>query len=910
MDSSNISLAFSCHHAKNGGECLMTKRKIMLIDGSSLAFRAFYSILNIENFKNRAGLHTNALFSFNRMLDDVLKRFEPTHILVAFDRSEITFRTEKYQEYKGGRQKTPSEFKEQMPYFRVLLDAYGIRHYDILRYEADDVIGTLAHQAAPEDEVIIISGDKDLTQLASDNTTVYITRKGVSDLEPYTPDVIREKFDITPEQIIDMKGLMGDSSDNYPGITRIGEKTALKLLHQFGSVENMYENLDQLKPSKMKENIINDREQAFMSKDLARILLETPIELTIEDLTYKGRNVDDLMEFYRQMEFNAALKALQGEMTDTTISQEAAAQLPRYETLHLEEIKAEHLPKKAVLYTEMLEDNYHFGKVVGVAWSDLDTQTLYTATAEVAYGSKLFKDWLASAAHSKITFDSKRERVIAAINGAQLDGVTFDTLIATYLIDVHNAQELTDIVRLVDVPNIVLYDEAVYGKGAKKAVPEDLTVLDQHLANKVITMGELEAPLIKKLTDLEMLDLFHEIEMPLALILAEMEVRGIAVNREVLEVRNEQMITLLKEMELSIHEHAGEAFNVNSPKQLGTILFEKLNLPVIKKTKTGYSTAADVLDKLLGSHPIIAEILEYRTLSKLQGTYLAGLPPYIKEDGKIHTRFVQTLTQTGRLSSMDPNLQNIPIRLEEGRKIRQAFVPSKADWQLFGADYSQIELRVLAHISQDEHMMQAFKDGEDIHAATARRVFGLPEDEPVNSDYRRQAKAVNFGIVYGISDYGLSQNLGISRPEAKSFIDRYFEQYPRIEKFMKEVVDQAKEDGYVTTMFNRRRYLPDIHSSNFNLRSFAERTAINSPIQGTAADILKIAMVQLREVILKENLQARLLLQVHDELILEAPAEEISRLEEIVPQVMEHAVDLLVPLKVDYNSGKDWFELK
>ncbi len=890
---------------------IMTKRKIMLIDGSSLAFRAFYSILNIESFKNKAGLHTNALFSFNRMLDDVLKRFEPTHVLVAFDRSEITFRTEKFQDYKGGRQKTPSEFKEQMPYFRVLLDAYGIRHYDIMRYEADDVIGTLAYQADPQDDVIIISGDKDLTQLASDNITVYITRKGVSDLEAYTPEVIREKYDLTPEQIIDMKGLMGDSSDNYPGITRVGEKTALKLLHQFGSVENLYENLDQLKPSKMKENIINDREQAFMSKDLARILLETPVELTIDEINYRGRHVDDLMEFYRQMEFSVALKALQGDLTDTTFSmEEAAAQLPKYEVVRLEEIKAEHLPKRAVLYTEMLEANYHFGQVVAITWSDLDAMKLYITRPEIAYQSAEFKQWLATPDRTKITLDSKRERVIAANNQMELAGITFDTLIATYLIDVHNAQELTDIVRLVDVPSIVLYDEAVYGKGAKRGVPEDLSVLDQHLASKVITMGALETPLINKLTELHMLDLYQEIEMPLALILAEMEVRGIAVNREVLEVRNEKMIKLLEQMELSIHAHAGEAFNVNSPKQLGVILFEKLNLPVIKKTKTGYSTAADVLEKLQGSHPIIDEILEYRTLAKLQGTYLAGLPPYIKVDGKIHTRFVQTLTQTGRLSSTDPNLQNIPIRLEEGRRIRQAFVPSEPGWQLFGADYSQIELRVLAHISQDEHMMEAFKNGEDIHAATARRVFGLPEDEPVNSDYRRQAKAVNFGIVYGISDFGLSQNLGISRPEAKNFIDRYFEQYPGIERFMKEVVDQAKKDGYVTTMFNRRRYLPDIHASNFNLRSFAERTAINSPIQGTAADILKIAMVQMREAILKENLQARLLLQVHDELIFEAPAEEIARLEELVPQIMEQAVDLLVPLKVDSGSGNDWYELK
>lgn len=888
----------------------MAKRKIMLIDGSSLAFRAFYSILNIENFKNKAGLHTNALFSFNRMLDDVLKQFEPTHVLVAFDKSEVTFRTAKYQEYKGGRQKTPSEFKEQMPYFRVLLDAYGITHYDILNYEADDVIGTLAYQSEPEDEVIIISGDKDLTQLAAEHVTVYITRKGVSELESYTPEVIREKYDLTPEQIIDMKGLMGDSSDNYPGITRIGEKTALKLLHQFGSVENMYENLDELKASKMKENIINDREQAFMSKDLARILHDAPLEITLEDTVYQGRNIDELMEFYRQMEFNVALKALQAEMTDTSSHEEAAAQLPQYEIECLEAIVAEHLPTRAVLYTEMLEDNYHFGEVVGIAWADIKEQKVYITSEEVAYNSELFKDWLSSKDHEKVTLDSKRERVIAANRGAEFNGISFDTLIATYLIDVHNAQELTDIVRIVDVPSIVLYDEAVYGKGAKKAVPEDKAVFNQHLANKIITMVALEEPLKEKLSELHMLELFQEIEMPLAIILADMEIRGIAVNREVLEVRNEKMIKLLAQMETSIHKHAGEEFNVNSPKQLGVILFEKLNLPVIKKTKTGYSTAADVLEKLQGSHPIIDEILEYRTLSKLQGTYLAGLPPYIKGDGKIHTRFVQTLTQTGRLSSTDPNLQNIPIRIEEGRKIRQAFVPSKPNWQLFGADYSQIELRVLAHISQDEHMMQAFKDGEDIHAATARRVFNLPADEAVDSNHRRQAKAVNFGIVYGISDYGLSQNLGISRPEAKSFIDRYFEQYPGIEQFMKDVVTQAKQDGYVSTLFNRRRYLPDIHSSNFNIRSFAERTAINSPIQGTAADILKIAMVRLEAALKEEGLEARILLQVHDELILEAPAEEIERLEILVPQIMENAVELSIPLKVDYNSGNDWYELK
>lgn len=888
----------------------MTKRKIMLIDGSSLAFRAFFSILNIDRFKNKDGLHTNALFSFNRMLDNILTEFEPTHVLVAFDKSGPTFRTEQYSDYKGGRQKTPSEFTEQMPYFRVLLEAYGISHYEIAGYEADDVIGTLSYQAEAADEVIVISGDKDLIQLASDNTSVYITRKGVSDLEVYTPAVIQEKFGLTPEQIIDMKGLMGDTSDNYPGITRIGEKTALKLLHQFKTMEGLYENLDDLKPSKMKENIINDRDNAFMSKQLARILLEAPIEIKLEDVTYKGRDVTALGDFYRQMEFNVALKDLQGSLTDTTEATAAAEQLPAYDMKVLTEIRAEHLPERGVYYTEMLEENYHFGRVEAVVWSDIAQHKIYQTDVETAFESDLFKEWLLSEEVEKITFDSKRERVIASIHGAKLEGVAFDTLLATYIIDAHNAQELADIARIADLPAIVLYDEAVYGKGAKKTIPEDTEVFTQHLANKVITLAEAREPLEEKLTEVEMMELFATIEMPLARTLAIMEIQGITVNREILDVHNAELLEKLGKMETEIVDLAGQSFNLNSPKQLGEILFDVLKLPVIKKTKTGYSTAADVLDKLKGQHPIIEGILAYRQLAKLQGTYLAGLPRYIKEDGKIHTRFVQTLTQTGRLSSTDPNLQNIPIRMEEGRRIRQAFEASQEDWVLFGADYSQIELRVLAHISGDEHMIQAFKDGEDIHAATARRVFNLPTDEEVTSDYRRQAKAVNFGIVYGISDYGLSQNLNISRPEAKQFIERYFEQYPGIEQFMKTVVDQAKTDGYVSTLFNRRRYLPDIHSKNFNLRSFAERTAMNSPIQGTAADILKIAMVKLQEVLEKEQLQARILLQVHDELILEAPQSELERLNEIVPQVMEHAVELTIPLKVDYSHGSNWYDVK
>lgn len=885
----------------------MAQRKIVLIDGSSLAFRAFYSILDLERFKNRSGLHTNALYSFNRMLDNVLQQFEPTHVLVAFDKSERTFRTEKYAEYKGGRQKTPSEFKEQMPYFRVLLDAYGIKHYDVLGYEADDIIGTLSNQADEDDQVVVISGDKDLIQLASENTTVYVTRRGVSDLEPYTPAVIREKYDITPEQIIDMKGLMGDSSDNYPGITRIGEKTALKLLHQFGTVEAMYERLDELKPSKMKENIINDEANARMSKDLARILLEAPIDISVDDITMNEKNIDDLTEFYRQMEFNSFLSALGSEEVVNDASEVMESD---YEVVYLEEIKAEHLPDQTAIHFETIEENYHFADVIKVTWSDLVSHQVFVTEAKTAFDSPLFKEWLAKELTEKISYDTKKDMVIAARFGASLQHVTFDVSIATYLAEQSQDQRIEAIQSFLALPVTVQSDESIYGKGAKLAVPEDVEIVNQHVANKVEAYEQVKAPLLAKLEAVAATELFLTMELPLAVVLAKMEIEGVKVDAAALDEMNTLILERLADMEKEIHELAGHEFNINSPKQLGEILFDELGLPVIKKTKTGYSTAADVLEKLKYQHPIVERILDYRQIAKLQGTYLAGLPRYIKEDGKIHTRFVQTLTQTGRLSSTDPNLQNIPIRLEEGRKIRKAFVPSHEGWQLFGADYSQIELRVLAHISEDEHMRQAFIDDEDIHSATARRVFGLPEDEPITSNHRRQAKAVNFGIVYGISDYGLSQNLNITRKEAKTFIDTYFDKYPGVAEYMKEIVKQAKEDGYVTTLFNRRRYLPDIHSSNFNIRSFAERTAMNSPIQGSAADIIKIAMIRLDEAITKENLQAKLLLQVHDELILEAPAEEMARLAELVPEVMEGAVELAVPLKVEANQGENWYELK
>ncbi|MBG9982529.1 DNA polymerase I [Aerococcaceae bacterium DSM 111020] len=886
----------------------MSGKTILLIDGSSLAFRAFYSILDLERFKNKAGLHTNALYSFNRMLDNVLDQFKPTHVLAAFDQAGPTFRTKKYTEYKGGRSKTPSEFKEQMPYIRVLLDAYGIKHYDMAEFEADDIIGTLSRQANSEDTVIILSGDRDLIQLATDQTTVYITKRGVSQIEPNTPATIKEMWDITPKQIIDVKGLMGDSSDNYPGVTRIGEKTAVKLIQQFGSIDHLYEQIDELKQSKMKENLINEEAEARMSRFLAEIHTNVPMEIDIDSIERKERNTEQLIDFYKQMNFNSFLSDLDITLTDDE-QENADFFTEDFEYFILDSIEEHHLPQHATLYTETFDSNYHMAEVIGASWCDIEAKKAYYVPWEVFSNSELVKDWLANTENTFVVFDYKREQVIAHRYGMRLGNVAFDVLIANYLIDTNNSQSIADMLTAHELPLIVEHDEVVYGKGAKMAVPET-EVLANHMQNKAIALQMLKEPLAKDLESTDMSELYQNIELPLADVLARMEIQGVKVNGDVLREKNQELIERLEEMSQEIHDLAGQTFNINSPKQLGEILFEDLGLPVIKKTKTGYSTAAGVLEKLIDKHPIIEKILDYRQVSKLQGTYLAGLPDYILEDGKIHTRFIQTLTQTGRLSSADPNLQNIPVRLEEGRRIRQAFVPSEENWQLFGADYSQIELRVLAHISGDKHMKEAFINGEDIHTATAQRVFGLPEDQPVDSDFRRQAKAVNFGIVYGISDYGLSQNLNIPRKEAQQFIDTYFEKYPDIAQYMETIVEEARAQGYVETLFNRRRYLPDIKARNFNVRSFAERTAMNSPIQGTAADIIKIAMVELHKALDESDLESRILLQVHDELILEGPSSEMVELSELVPQVMESAVELSVPLLVEYNQGSNWYELK
>ncbi|KRK40015.1 DNA polymerase I [Loigolactobacillus bifermentans] len=884
-------------------------KHLLLVDGNSVAFRAFFALHSqLNRFVNHDGLHTNAIYAFNTMLDVVLDQFKPTHALVAFDAGKTTFRTEKFADYKGQRDKTPTELSEQLPHLRELLVGYGIKSYELKNYEADDIIGTMARQAeAAGFKVDIVTGDRDLTQLATDQVTVNVTVKGVNTLEAYTPAHVFEKYELEPKQIIDMKGLAGDTSDNYPGVTKVGEKTAIKLLKQFGSVEGIYDNLDSLKASKMKEHLQADREQAFLSKSLATINTNAPVALTLDALVCQGKDETKLLDFYDAMDFQS-FKSKLSIVNSAVQAQQAAL---KYDVLTADNVAAiaAQLTSPVTFYLEMLADNYHTAESNGFVIGHQGTW--YVATDTALLQTPALKQLLADSAIEKYVFDVKRTYVGLQRLGVSLAGTTFDLLLASYLVDTNdNSNDLGKLALLHGYQNVAT-DEAVYGKGASKGLPEDITVFEKHLAAKAQAISDLQPVLMKKLQDNDQLALFTEMELPLALVLADMEIAGVKIDIDKLNELKGQFQQRLDTIIQKIYAEAGKEFNINSSQQLGKILFEDMKLPVIKRTKTGYSTAVGVLEALKGIAPIASDILDYRGLSKLQSTYITGLLKVVHpEDQKIHTTYLQTLTQTGRLSSIEPNLQNIPVRDQDGRQIRQAFIPRSEDWAIFAADYSQIELRVLAHISGDQNLQAAFKEGLDIHASTAMRIFGLAQPEDVTPNMRREAKAVNFGIVYGISDYGLSQNLGISRAQAKTYIENYFREYPQVKAYTEAIVKTAREQGYVETLFHRRRYLPDIHAKNFNLRSFAERTAMNTPIQGSAADIIKVAMLHMQHALAAEKLQATMLLQVHDELIFEAPKTEIPILAQLVPEVMDAAVSLAVPMKVGTGSGATWYNVK
>ena len=871
--------------------------KIILLDGNSLSYRAFYAMPALQN---KSGLYTNSVYGFTLMLERMLEDIKPKYALVAFDKGKQTFRHKTYQDYKGTRDKTPNELVEQFGYVRELLDSYGIKYEEHFDYEADDIIGSYAKLAEKAGlEVIIISGDKDLTQLASDNITIYYTRRGVTEVDHYTPEFINEKYGLSPEQIIDMKGLMGDKSDNIPGIAGIGEKTAIKLLAEYKTVENVLDNIDNISGKKLKERLAEGKEDALLSKELATIFTEVPVENKLEDLTF-SENRSKKKELFEKLEFVSFLKKL-AENDDVDVDGKEEKEL---EIINADE-KTELSFENSSLHIECFTEDYHNSDVVNIAvYKD---ENVYIFSEDNFFENKFVRNYLESDAE-KVVYDYKKILYIAKRNGiSDIAGNVFDVKIASYLLDVTVKTELDKIV-FNTLGNIIKSEEEIYGKGVKRTLPTN-EILYPYLAQVVKSIFDLKEIQSARLKEENMDSLYKNIEVKVARVLANMEYEGIHVSKKALEDMSDELDERIKILEASIHTLAGSEFNIASPKQLGIVLFEDLGLPPVKKTKTGYSTSVEVLEQLQHSHEIIPLIMEYRVLTKLNSTYAKGLVKDITRKGKIHTRYEQTLTQTGRLSSVNPNLQNIPTRIEEGKKIRKAFIPASDDRVILSIDYSQIELRVLAHMAQDKGMIDAFTHDLDIHTKTASEVNGVSLDE-VTSTMRREAKAVNFGIVYGISDFGLSNNLGITRKRAKEFIDKYLETFSGVNKYMTDIVEFAKEHGYVETLYNRRRALPEINAKNKIVASLNARLAMNTPIQGTAADIIKLAMINAFDYIEKTKVDAKLLLQVHDELIFDVNKDVVDEFTIEMVKIMEEAVELDVKLKAEASSGSSWYDTK
>ncbi|MCY0887253.1 MAG: DNA polymerase I [Alicyclobacillaceae bacterium] len=879
------------------------QQRLILIDGNSIAYRAFFALPPLSN---AAGQQTNAVYGFTQMLLKLLEQEKPTHIAVAFDIGKKTFRHETFAEYKGTREKTPPELVEQFPMVRQLLDAFSIRYLEIPNFEADDIIGTLARQAEQAGmETLIVSGDKDLLQLVSGKVLTGLTKKGVTEMEVYNPQAVHDRYGLTPPQIVDLKGLMGDNSDNIPGVPGVGEKTAMKLLHEFHTVEGVYHHLEQVSGQKLREKLAAHQEQAFLSKRLATIYTEVPLEVGVTELAYHGYTRDAVVESFRGFGFRSLVDKIAGEMTAPVASHPTTSETSRWPTTAIVQVNSKEELKDVLdtladpvgMSLHLSSSESYAADVLGLALAT-EHELYYVSFANELEVPDVNGLWRGLA--EKVVFDVKTMAVLLDAHGIQLEhaGQYTDLMLASYLLNPSDGEcTLEELVRRelsLDIPTPELQAENAVLWTVRKAY----------------ALRQMHHRFMEALAVQEMDDLFQKMELPLAFVLAQMEVCGFYVNAELLAQFGDELDTSIQRFTTEIYESAGVEFNINSPKQLGEVLFEKLGLPPEKKTKTGYSTAADVLERLAPAHEVVQKILDYRQLAKLKSTYVEGLLRMIRpQTGRVHTRFHQALTATGRLSSSEPNLQNIPIRMEEGRKLRRAFQSSYPDWMILSGDYSQIELRILAHLSGDEALIDAFRNGMDIHTRTAADVFEVAIEE-VTPLMRRQAKAVNFGIVYGISDFGLSQNLNIPRREAARFIEGYFAKFPGVERYMRDTVAEAKKRGYVTTLLNRRRYLPDIHHKNYQVRSFAERTAMNTPIQGTAADIIKLAMVRMDDALKSSNLQARMLLQVHDELIFECPESELPALITLVRDKMENAVLLNVPLQVDLNSGRTWYDAK
>ncbi|RJX25318.1 MAG: DNA polymerase I [Acholeplasma sp.] len=871
-------------------------KKLVLIDGNSILFRAYYATAypGAKIMQTASGIYTNAVFAFVGMFEKIVTD-DVTEVLVAFDTKEPTKRHLSYDGYKAGRQKMPEELAQQIPLVNEYITLQGVKLYAKAGYEADDIIGTMAKRAAHDGYLVdVYSSDRDLLQLVDDKITVNLLKKGMTEVASFNPKTLYETYQLTHEQMIDLKSLMGDPSDNIPGIPGVGEKTAIKLLQEYQTLDNILEHKDHIK-GKLGENIREHEALAKMSKELVTIDVDAEIDISLEDLKKLPVKKEKLMSFFQGLDLHVFVKKME---TKTEVKADW-----QHQVIQDDQVLSRVLKPNMALHFEFSDYNYHKALLWSVGLTD--GVSYYVLPAQFALGSHVFENYLKDENLPKLTYDFKAVKVFLLWQQKEIQGVIFDLLLSAYLINSHlGKEEFKRIVSAFSYEDI-LYDDVVYGKGAKKALPEE-DIYFRHIASKAKAIYELRESQIETLKNQEQLSLLNDLEIPLSEVLAEMEYQGLNVDMEELQRQADDLSSRIKAIETEIIDLAGEEFNVGSPKQLGEILFDKLNLPNGKKTKTGYSTGAEVLNELKSYHPIIEKILDYRQLTKLYSTYIEGIKQNIFEDGKVHTIYMQALTTTGRLSSLDPNLQNIPIRTEEGRKIRKLFIPEKGHTFL-GADYSQIELRVLAHMADVKSLIEAFNQNQDIHTKTAQDVFHV---EDVTPDQRRAAKAVNFGIIYGIGAWSLSEDIKVTPKEAQAFIDRYLSIYPEIKKYMEDIVKFAKDHEYVETLMHRRRYIPELKSPVFMQRAFGERTALNAPIQGSAADILKKAMVDLYRYLKKHKKLSRILLQVHDELILEVPEDELEEMKTIVPKMMSKAMALNVELKTSCDIGHDWYELK
>jgi len=876
------------------------KEILVIIDGNSLINRAYYALPKLTNSE---GLHTNGIFGFTKMIKKIIDNYNPNYLIVAFDVKAPTFRHEQYKDYKGTRKGMPDELAMQMPYMKKLLDAFGIYRMEMAGYEADDLIGTVTNYSNKKGiDTLIVSGDKDNLQLVKENIKLILPKKGISEIKFFERDDVFEELGVYPEHVIDYKALAGDQSDNIPGVKGIGAKTASKLIQEFGTLEEIYDNIDLVSSERIKNLLIVHKEDAVISKTLATIEQEVPMDIDFEKYRFSELNKGSSYELLKQLQMSSLLKYLgflkEGNENEEIKKYNIVTDFDVFKVVEKISNSKEMIFK---IISKKIGNKKHDIKYLGV----LCGEDIYI-TSEFEKFKEVFED----DSIKKIGYVLKEDYLSLKANGIDLNNLSEDLLISHYLL--YPDKDSTNLEKLA--LNLLNYEvktlDSLTNKGKIEIEDIEKEKLYKYIYDLLVVVSSTRNKMIKELNDNNLINLYNEVEIPLIEVLAEMEFTGFKVDTDVLSKLDDEISKRIAELEISIYQLSMEEFNINSPKQLGFILFEKFQLPVIKKTKTGYSTNHDVLIKLRKMHPIIDMVIEYRTYSKLKSTYIDGLREVIDKDTlKVHSSFKQTVAVTGRLSSTEPNMQNIPIRLELGRELRKIFITSKDTNKLIDADYNQIELRILAHLSQDENLLRAFRENIDVHTLTASQVFGVPIDEVTDSQ-RRDAKGVNFGIVYGISDYGLSENLGIPRNKAKTYIENYFIKYPKVKLYLDKLISDCEKNGYVETIMGRRRKIPEINSSNFNQRSFAQRTAMNTPIQGSAADIIKIAMIKVYKELKRRNLKSKLILQVHDELIIDATVDEIDKVKEILRENMENAVKLSIPISVDMNVGDNWYETK